>query len=176
VLERLIVRNVGWSRWSWRLRLEGRRSRPTTGIAESSHKMGTAWVQLRGKNWLPVFRKRHQGKPLGSSVPYFGTRRSKVQILSPRPLFPLSNLYFTQHFPERQKTQNWVHWVQQRVFAPKSQNLSPVPRQNSMRTEDSAIPSRDGCPIQVIPSPSSAKNSVPGNPSGIPVYIRMEEP
>jgi hypothetical protein len=38
---------------------------------------------------------------------------------------PLSNLYFTQHFPERRKAQNWVHWVQQQSFAPKSQNLSP---------------------------------------------------
>jgi hypothetical protein len=47
-----------------------------------------------------------------------------------------------------------------------------------MRTENSAIPCRDGCLIQVIPSPSDAKNleSVSGNPSGIPVYIRMEEP
>jgi hypothetical protein len=45
-----------------------------------------------------------------------------------------------------------------------------------MRTENSAIPCRDGCPIQVIPSPSSAKNLSQGTPSGIPVYIRMEEP
>jgi len=36
--------------------------------------------------------------------------------------------------------------------------LGPVLRQNSMRSENSAIPSRDGCPIQVIPSPSNAKN------------------
>ena len=34
----------------------------------------------------------------------------------------------------------------------------PVLRQNSMRSENSAIPCRDGCLIQVIPSPSSAKN------------------
>jgi hypothetical protein len=33
-----------------------------------------------------------------------------------------------------------------------------VLRQNSMRTENSAIPCRDGCLIQVIPSPSNAKN------------------
>jgi len=33
-----------------------------------------------------------------------------------------------------------------------------VLRQNSMRTENSAIPCRDGCLIQVIPSPSTAKN------------------
>jgi len=51
-----------------------------------------------------------------------------------------------------------------------------VLRQNSMRTENSAIPCHDGCLIQVIPSPSNAKNLPPGNPSGIPVYIRMEEP
>ncbi len=31
-------------------------------------------------------------------------------------------------------------------------------RQNSMRTENSAIPCRDGCLIHVIPSPSNAKN------------------
>src|SRR5713101_3488129 len=35
---------------------------------------------------------------------------------------------------------------------------NPVPRQNSVRTENSAIPCRDGCLIQVVPSPSSAKN------------------
>jgi hypothetical protein len=33
-----------------------------------------------------------------------------------------------------------------------------VLRQNSVRTENSAIPCRDGCLIQVIPSPSDAKN------------------
>jgi hypothetical protein len=38
-----------------------------------------------------------------------------------------------------------------------------------------AIPCRDGCPI-LIPSPSSAKNLSLGTPSGIPVYMRMEEP
>jgi hypothetical protein len=47
-----------------------------------------------------------------------------------------------------------------------------------MRTKNSAIPCRVACPIQVIPSPSSAKNLYPGTPNGIPVYIyilRMEE-
>ena len=34
-----------------------------------------------------------------------------------------------------------------------------VLRQNSMRTENSAIPCRDGCLIQVIPSPSDANLS-----------------
>ena len=34
----------------------------------------------------------------------------------------------------------------------------PVLRQNSMRTENSVIPCHDGCLIQVIPSPSNAKN------------------
>src|SRR5467141_4139770 len=34
----------------------------------------------------------------------------------------------------------------------------PVLRHNSKRTENSALPCRDGCPIQVIPSPASAKN------------------
>jgi hypothetical protein len=33
-----------------------------------------------------------------------------------------------------------------------------VLRQNSMRTENSVIPCHDGCLIQVIPSPSNAKN------------------
>src|SRR5260370_26094325 len=47
-----------------------------------------------------------------------------------------------------------------------------VLRQNSMRTENSAIPCRDGCPIQVIPSPSSVENLSRGTPSGIPVYIK----
>src|SRR5882724_10218092 len=38
-------------------------------------------------------------------------------------------------------------------------NLSKtVLRQNSMRIKNSAIPCRDGCLIQVIPSPSNAKN------------------
>jgi|SRR5580704_12905412 hypothetical protein len=58
----------------------------------------------------------------------------------------------------------------------KEKLLNPVLRQNSVRAENSATPSRDGCPIQVIPSPSSCQESVPGNPRGIPVYIRMEEP
>jgi hypothetical protein len=34
----------------------------------------------------------------------------------------------------------------------------PVLRQNSMRATNGAIPCRDGWPVQVIPSPSSAKN------------------
>jgi len=37
------------------------------------------------------------------------------------------------------------------------QQLPVVLRQNSMRTENSAIPCRDDCPIQVLPSPTSAK-------------------
>lgn len=46
-----------------------------------------------------------------------------------------------------------------------------------MRTENSAIPFPDGCPIQVIPSSSSAKNQsvAEEGPRGIPVYKRMEE-
>jgi hypothetical protein len=47
-----------------------------------------------------------------------------------------------------------------------------VLRQNSMSTENSAIPCRDGCPIQVIPQPSSAKNLSRGTSSGIPAYIK----
>src|SRR3984893_18800599 len=45
-----------------------------------------------------------------------------------------------------------------------------------------AIPCRDGCPVQVIPSPSSAKNLSRRNSRGIRVYIgiriyiRMGEP
>ena len=46
-----------------------------------------------------------------------------------------------------------------------------VLRQNSMRTENSAIPCRDGCPIQVIPSPSSAKNLSPEEPRPVYLYI-----
>jgi len=46
---------------------------------------------------------------------------------------------------------------------------------NCMRTEKSAIPCRDGCPVQVIPSPSSAKNLSRRNPRGIRVYIRIAE-
>ena len=37
-------------------------------------------------------------------------------------------------------------------------NRSPVLRQDSVRTENSVIPCRDGCLIQVIPSSSNAKN------------------
>src|SRR5260370_17206775 len=46
---------------------------------------------------------------------------------------------------------------------------------NCMRTEKSSIPCRDGCPVQVIPSPSSAENLSRRNPRGIRVYIRMAE-
>jgi hypothetical protein len=38
------------------------------------------------------------------------------------------------------------------------EGASPVLRQNSVRTENSAIPCPDGCLIQVIPSPSDAKH------------------
>jgi hypothetical protein len=53
-----------------------------------------------------------------------------------------------------------------------------VLRQNSVRTtENSAIPSRDGCPIQVIPSPSSAKNLPRGTPERHTcIYIRWRNP
>jgi len=46
-----------------------------------------------------------------------------------------------------------------------------VLRQNSMRTENSAIPCRDGCPIQVVPSPSSAKNLSRSNARAVYLYI-----
>jgi len=62
----------------------------------------------------------------------------------------VSHFIFVQHlYPRlserRQHTHPWLHLsiVQRSVL-----------RQNSMRTENSAIPCRDGCPIQVIPSPS----------------------
>ena len=51
--------------------------------------------------------------------------------------------------------------------------LEPVLRQNSMRTENGAIHCRDGCLIQVIPSPSNAKILSRGTQA---VYIRKEEP
>src|SRR5258708_6722394 len=50
--------------------------------------------------------------------------------------------------------------------------LAPVLRQNSRRAENSAISCCDGGPIQVIPSPSSAKNLSRGIPRGVPVYIK----
>ncbi len=47
---------------------------------------------------------------------------------------------------------------------------------NSKRTENSAIPSRDGCPVYVIPSPSSAKNLSRRSARAVYLYIlRMEE-
>jgi hypothetical protein len=39
------------------------------------------------KNWLSFSRKQHQTKPLEFLVCYSGTRRSKVQILTPRRVF-----------------------------------------------------------------------------------------
>ncbi len=48
---------------------------------------------------------------------------------------------------------------------------SPVLRKNSMRAENSAIPCGDGCPIQVIPSPSSAENLSRRNARGVYLYI-----
>src|SRR5258708_32297729 len=52
----------------------------------------------------------------------------------------------------------------------------PVLAEHSMRTENTAVPCHDRCLIQVIPSLLERQESVPGNPSGILVYIRMEEP
>jgi hypothetical protein len=52
-----------------------------------------------------------------------------------------------------------------------------VLRQNSVRTENSALPWRDGCSIQVIPSPSSAKNLSRKNARAVYLYILgMQEP
>ena len=46
-----------------------------------------------------------------------------------------------------------------------------------MRSENSAIPCRDGCPVQVIPSPPSAKNLSRRNRAVyLYTYIRMKEP
>jgi hypothetical protein len=39
-------------------------------------------ILLAGERLLPLSRKRRQTKPLGFLMGYFGTRRSKVQILS----------------------------------------------------------------------------------------------
>ena len=49
-----------------------------------------------------------------------------------------------------------------------------VLRQDSMRTENSAFLCRDGCPVSVIPSPSSQSLQLE-RPLGIHVYITMEE-
>jgi len=70
--------------------------------------------------------------------------------------------------------QNAVVWI---TDSKTENGISDVPvlRQNSMRTENSAIPCHDGCLIQVIPFTLERQESVPGDPSGIPVYIRMEE-
>ena len=58
-----------------------------------------------------------------------------------------------------------------------SESTPGVLRQNSMRTENSAIPCRDGCPIQVIPSPSSAKILSRRNARPAYMYtLRIEEP
>jgi hypothetical protein len=54
--------------------------------------------------------------------------------------------------------------------------VAPSCRGPSPRTEKSAIPCRDGCPVQVMPSPWSAKNLSRRNSRGIRVYIRMAEP
>src|SRR5258708_21707791 len=52
----------------------------------------------------------------------------------------------------------------------------PELRQNSMRTENGTIPC-DGCPIQGIPSPSSAKILSRRSTRAVYLYIlRMEEP
>ena len=58
---------------------------PPTKKSAGGHEQHTlsGGVQLRGKNWLCRSRKRRQTKPLVFLLPYFGTRRSKVQILSP---------------------------------------------------------------------------------------------
>ncbi len=51
--------------------------------------------------------------------------------------------------------------------------MRPVLRQNSMRTENSAIPCRDDCPIQVLPHPPERQDSLPDDrPRGVPVYFR----
>ena len=50
-----------------------------------------------------------------------------------------------------------------------------VLRQNSIRTENSAIPCRNRCPIGVIPSSPERQDSLPGEPPrGVPVYIKDE--
>ncbi len=52
---------------------------------------------------------------------------------------------------------------------------NPVLRQNSIRTENSAIPCRNRCPIGVIPSSPERQDSLPGEPPrGVPVYIKDE--
>jgi hypothetical protein len=80
-------------------------------------------------------------------------------------------------FPEEVEALGVVAEQRRREFtAGRNCAHAAVLRQNSIRTENSAIPCRDGCPIQVIPSPSVAKNLSRGTPSGTPVYIRMEEP
>ncbi len=54
--------------------------------------------------------------------------------------------------------------------------MEPVLRQNSMRTEISAIPCRDGYLVWVIPSLSSAKNLFRRNVRAVYLYVlRMGE-
>ncbi len=50
--------------------------------------------------------------------------------------------------------------------------LNALLRQNSICTENSAIPCRDRCPIGVIPSSPERQDSLPGEPPRrVPIYI-----
>ncbi len=74
----------------------------------------------------------------------------------------------------RNQMRRWNSWsqlscLQNRYFPQLSYTAL---HQNSVPTENSAIPSRDSCPIQVIPSSISVKILSGGEPSrGTRVYI-----
>src|ERR1700675_1258928 len=61
----------------------------------------TTYGQLRGKANRVLVSKRHQIKRLEFLLPWFGTRRSKVQILSPRPFFYNQQVTLIQIVNER---------------------------------------------------------------------------
>ncbi len=63
--------------------------------------LGTTYVQSRGEEGRVLVPKRHQIKHLGFLLRWFGTRRSMVQIHSPRPLQIPAFHWFTPHRPAR---------------------------------------------------------------------------
>jgi hypothetical protein len=64
-------------------------------------------------------------KALDFSTLWFGTRRSKVQMLSARPLFPLSIQQVTLRFQHRLLLRFYVQYVQHRWFWTEVQNPRP---------------------------------------------------
>ncbi len=135
---------------------------------------------------IRILRRHHHGKALGQSAFLDSGNRSEIAVSPPiPPAVQRKARSGVRLSPHRDRTSPILRitfrlslWMapsplRSTLF---QRNDERVLRQNSMRTENNTIPRRDGLSHPGHPFNLERQESVPGNPSGIPVYIFLTVP